>query len=345
MRVAFALGVVCLGLAAGASTAAAVPIQPGAFVEVGSHPCTLGFVFDGIDGADGREFITTAAHCVDNVGQHALDGRGTTIGRVALVGPGSAGPAGDVALIEIGISRVPSVRSAVRGHTDYPTGSTVAADTPGNDPISISGYGDPYVSKRDTREQRQGRLRFDDDLEFQALGPIATGDSGAPIVEISSGKAIGTVADLCYGDGADCDAARGPTVAHILDLAAGAGLPLRLRRAHDPLPRQLVIKAESQRLRTLRPIARLRATSSAIRVRMRRRATVRLRIQRRHPGYWSTVRVITRRLPQGTTAIHFGRAAGGRHLAAGHYRVAARLRFGSSAARRPVRVRFVVRGR
>src|ERR1051325_5572902 len=90
MRVAFALGVACLGLAAGASTAAAVPVQPGAFVEVGSHPCTLGFVFDGMGGADGREFITTAAHCVDNVGQHALDGRGTTIGRVVLVGPASA---------------------------------------------------------------------------------------------------------------------------------------------------------------------------------------------------------------------------------------------------------------
>lgn len=344
MRVAFAPGVACLALALPAPGALAVPVQPGAFVEIGSHPCTLGFVFDGVGGAEGREFISTAAHCVDAVGQHALDGHGTTIGKVTLIGPAFAGPAGDVALIEIGISRVPGVRPAVRGHLDYPTGSTVAADTPGNDPISVSGYGDPYVSDRDAREQRQGMLRFDDDLEFQAVGPIATGDSGAPIVEISSGRAIGTVADLCYGGGADCDAARGPTVAHILDWAARAGLPLRLRRAHDPLPQQLVVKAESQRLRSLRPIARLRASKTVIRVRMRRRATVRLRIQRRHPGYWSTVRVLTRRLPQGTTAVHFARAAGGKRLRPGHYRVVARLRFGLSAARRPVRAGFVVRG-
>jgi hypothetical protein len=345
MRVGFALGVATLALAILAPAAVGVPVQPGAFVEIGSHPCTLGFVFDGVGPADGREFVSTAAHCVDNVGQHALDGRGDTIGRIALVGPAAAGPAGDVALVEIGITRVPKVRPAVRGHVDYPAGFTTAADTPTNDLISISGYGDPYVSDRRSREQRQGRLRFDDAFSFQAVGPIATGDSGAPIVQVSTGKAIGTIADLCYGGGADCDASRGPTVQGILRWAAQAGVPLRLRRAHDPLSHQLVIKAESQRLRTLRPIARLRARAGRVRVRMRRRATVRLRIQRRHPGYWSTVRVLTRRMPQGNTVIRFARAAGGKRLRPGHYRVVARLRFGPQAARRPAKTRFVVRGR
>ena len=343
MRAAIALGAAALALAGSAATAGAVPIQPGAFVQVGSHPCTLGFVFDGVDAATGREFINTARHCVDVVGQHALDGRGDTIGKVVYIGDASAGPAGDFALIEIGISRVRSVSSAMRGHRNYPTGYATRNDTPDWDPIAISGYGDPWVKEQRTREQRTGRLRFDDAFSFVAQGPIATGDSGAPIVQVSSGKAIGTIADLCFGGGTDCNAARGPTVAGMLPLLARAGLPLRLRRAGRGPPRELAAKAKAQRLRELRPIARLRAGPGEIRIRMRRRATVRFRIARRVAGRWTTVRLLRRRVPRGTTTIHFARGSGPRRLRTGRYLVVARPAYGRPAARRPARARFVVR--
>jgi hypothetical protein len=343
MRVTFALGVTCLVLAGHAATAGAVPIQPGAFVQTGSHPCTLGFVFDGIDAAAGHEFINTARHCVDGFGQHALDGRGDTIGKVVFVGDPAAGPAGDFALIEIGITRLRSVSSAVRGHRNYPTGFTNAPDTPDWDPISISGYGDPYVKDRQTREQRRGHMRYDNAWSFVAQGSIATGDSGAPVVQLSSGKAIGTIADLCFGDGADCNAARGPSVAGMLALTARAGLPLRLRRAGQAPPRQVVIKAESQRLRALHPIGRLRAIAGEIRIRMRRRATIRLRVARRAAGRWVTVRMLRRRLSRGTTVVHFARGAARRHLRPGRYLVVARPAFGAPASRHPVRTRFVLR--
>ena len=345
MRVALALGVASLAMAGFASTASAVPIQPGAFVQVGSHPCTLGFVFDGVDGAAEREFISTARHCVDGLGQHALDGRGDTIGKVAFVGDESAGPSGDFALIEIGITRLRSVSSSVRGHRGYPTGWTTASDTPDWDPIAISGYGDPWVKDRDTREQRRGRLRFDDAGSFVAQGPIATGDSGTPIVQVSSGKAIGTIADLCFGEGADCNAARGPTVAGMLAVTARAGLTLRMRRAGQRPPRQLVIKAESQRLRALHPIARLRARAGEIRIRMRRRATVRIRVARRVDGRWSTVRMLQRRVSRGTTAIRLARGSGRSRIRAGRYLVVARPAYGPLKSRGPVRTRFVVRRR
>jgi hypothetical protein len=343
MRAAIALGVVGLALASSAATASAVPIQPGAFVQAGSHPCTLGFVFDGIDAAAGHEFINTARHCVDAIGQHALDGRGDTIGKVVFIGNASAGPAGDFALIEIGVTRLRSVSPSLRGHSGYPTGWTTVDSTPDWDPIAISGYGDPWVNDPDTREQRRGRLRFDDAGSFVAQGPIATGDSGAPIVQVSSGKAIGTIADLCFGGGADCNAARGPTVQGMLAVTAKAGLAMRLRRAGQPPQRQLVIKAESQRLRALHPIARLRASPSRVTVRMRRRATVRLRISRRVDGRWSTVRTLKRRLSRGTTVIRLARGAGRSRLRSGRYLVVAQPAYGAHASQGRVRTRFVVR--
>jgi trypsin len=343
MRVLLAAAGACLGLACHAGTALAVPIQPGAFVQVGSHPCTLGFVFDGTGAMDGREFISTARHCVDVIGQHALDGRGDTIGRIAFISSASANPGSDFALIEIGITRLRSVSPALRGHSAQPSGSTTAAETPDSDPIVISGYGDPFVKERRTREQRTGRMRFDDAGSFVAQGPIATGDSGAPIVEASSGKAIGTVADLCFGGGADCNAARGPTVQGMLALTAQAGMPLRLRRAGEPPPRRLIVKAESQRLRALHPIARVRASARTIQLRMRRRATVRLRVACRVAGRWVTVRRLVRRAPRGTTVIHLARASGARRLRQGRYLVVARPAYGRPESRHPVRTRFVVR--
>jgi hypothetical protein len=349
MRAALALAVACLPAPGLAAIASASPIQAGAFVQTGSHPCTLGYVFDGVGGAAGREFISTAGHCVDGIGQHSLDGGGNTIGKVAFVGDLAAGPPGDFALIEVGISRVLSVRPYLRGHKTYPSGFTRASDTPDWDPIAISGYGDAYASDKERREQRTGRLRFDNAEEFNAVGPISTGDSGAPIAQIRSGNAIGTVSDLCFGAGSDCNAARGPTVEGMLGWTLHHGLPLKLRLADSPPPARVVIKAESLRRRMLHPVARVSVRPRAIRAgatatvhfRMRRRATVRLHLLRRVAGRWTSARTVVLLARRGENVVRVRRAADGKRLRPGRYEVRVRAAFGGA----PVRARFVVRRR
>jgi hypothetical protein len=245
---------------------------------------------------------------------------------VAYIAPARSGPGGDFALIAVRNRWVARVRPYLRGNARYPTAFTRATETTAGESLRISGYGDAYEATPESREDRTARLRADDEWEFRAVGPIGTGDSGAPLVALRSGKALGIVADLCFGPTTGCDSARGPTVQGMLESARRSEFPVRLRRATDPLPREVAsrVPRRAQALRDLRVRPRVARPGSAMRAvfYLRRSGRVRLRVDRRFEGRWAKVAAWTRRARRGTNSLRLSRSVVAR-LRSGSYRIAA----------------------
>lgn len=217
-----ALAIVALAALLPMHAANAGSIQPGDFMQNGDKGCTLGFVVtSGVD-----TYFLTAAHCVD-VPSEVVLADGTVVGDAVAEGSSvdePPDPADDWALVQVRPHLLSSVVSAVRGGST-PTGVATSADTGLGDLIKHSGYGIPWDITNLTREQRYGVLWSEDDGTWASIGPDTFGDSGGPVVHVSSGKALGLVSRLCLGT---CTSI-GPTIAGIFDRAAAIGYPLQLR--------------------------------------------------------------------------------------------------------------------
>jgi hypothetical protein len=205
-------------------------VQPGEYIETivdgAASGCTLGFVFDGVGGsAAGQVFASTAAHCVDAVGDPVKLSDGSVFGTVAVIGDANSIP-NDYALIEVSSEFLDRVSPAVKGYPEFPTGSTVSADTALGDKIQISGYGTGFDLTAATRQSRQARLTYDNADQAGVLAPIIYGDSGGPLVHSASGKALGLVSRACLAD--VCEEV-GPTVEGILGRLAAQGFEVQLR--------------------------------------------------------------------------------------------------------------------
>jgi hypothetical protein len=208
-------------LVAPAGAGAAVTLQPGAYHETAAGSCTLNFAYTG---PSGETLLGTAAHCVESVGQAVYDIEGVHFGNVAWIGDQDTTEK-DFAFIEVLPAHVGRVSAAVKGHPQYPTGSTVPADTVLGDSIQLSGYGLGYGTTQPTQEKRQAVFGSDDTQTYSVSGPIHWGDSGGPLVHIETGKALGIVSRLCLGPCTE----EGPTVQGILDGARAAGFAVTLR--------------------------------------------------------------------------------------------------------------------
>ena len=204
--------------------AAAQTIQPGVFAASEVGGCTLNFVYDGTGANAGKTYIGTAAHCVEQVGDQVWLDNGEVIGTIAYLGDQSTVGA-DFAFVEVKPELVGRVSAAVKGHPSYPTGVTTPQETDAGDDVQISGHGVGYDLTTTTQEKRTAILGYDDDAEYDVIGPIHWGDSGGPLVHIASGKALGIVSQLCLGTCTEM----GPTVAGMIASAAENGFGVRLR--------------------------------------------------------------------------------------------------------------------
>ena len=217
-----------LGLAAATllpatpASAAGGYIQPGDYMEAGDSACTTNFVYDG---AGGKVYLGTAAHCVSSVGQDVKDINGTVWGDVALIGDENS-TAADYAFIEVRSAHVSRVRAWVKGYPSYPsTGYTTPTDTTRGDLIQISGYGLGFGFTSVTQEKRLASHMGDSTSIHTLSGPLIFGDSGGPLVHVKTGKALGIVSRLCTGPCTET----GPTVQGLLGLAAARGFNVTLR--------------------------------------------------------------------------------------------------------------------
>jgi Trypsin-like peptidase domain len=214
------LAAMAIAIALPGAAQAAVTLQPGAYMETDVGSCTLNFAYAG----SGKTYLGTAAHCVESIGQPVRDIEGTAFGRVAFIANADVTEQ-DFAFIEVDAEDLGRVSPAVKGHPQYPKGSTVPTDTLSGDTIQLSGYGLGYDTTPATQERRQAVMGFDDAELYTVTGPIHWGDSGGPLVHIGTGKALGIVSRLCAGTCSE----EGPTVQGILAKAASRGFPVTLR--------------------------------------------------------------------------------------------------------------------
>ena len=223
MRSLLLPAVVALSVLAPAGAAqAAQTLQPGAYHESDDGSCTLNFAYTG---PSGETLLGTAAHCVPKgVGTRVRDLDGVEFGSVSFIGNENDND-WDFAFIKVDSEDVARVSAAVKGHPQYPKGSTVPGDTTTGDQIQLSGYGLGYGTTRPTQEQRKAILGYDDTSYYTATGPIHWGDSGGPLVHIRTGKALGIVSRLCVGVCTEM----GPTVQGLIAKAASRGYSVTLR--------------------------------------------------------------------------------------------------------------------
>lgn len=213
-----AVAVVPLSSEAGMGT-----IQPGDAISTSVGGCTVNFVFDG----GGKVYIGTAAHCVSKLGEKVFSvvgGGCNDFGTVAYIGDADS-TARDFALIEVRSDCESKVSAAVKGHPQYPTGSTTYQETTLGDAVQFSGYGLGFGFTAVTQEERVGVFQSDNAHSYQLSGPTNFGDSGGPIVHVSTGEALGIISRFCTLACTDT----GPTVEGMLKHLADDGLPVTLR--------------------------------------------------------------------------------------------------------------------
>lgn len=220
-----------LGYVTPAARAAEV-IQPGSSITMGGSYCTLNWIYDGRDSQAGNVFGGTAAHCVSGVGQvvynssTSLGTQQTRIGTVAYVSSTL-----DSALILIDTVRHADVVASLKGHPTIPTG--VSTNSAVGDLIQFSGHGIGFHLTQQTQESRVGVLAYDDGTQHYVDGPVANGDSGGPVANITDGNtALGIVNTLGVAASSAFGAAVGEGGVSLPALFADAeanGFPIELR--------------------------------------------------------------------------------------------------------------------
>ena len=212
-----ALVVIATALVPGGARAADTLIQPGAEVNSSIGQCTLNYVFQG----GGALFIGTAGHCSKSAGDVMTDENGARIGTVAFrIESGDD----DFTLIRIDPARYGEVNPSVRTWGG-PTGSTISTQTNTGDVLLLSGYGVVFSTLAQTRG-RPGILAADTPTAYFAELPAIFGDSGGPVIEASTGKALGIVSGI--GLTIPPSTLLGPTVEGTLKTLAAHGLSVQL---------------------------------------------------------------------------------------------------------------------
>ena len=204
-------------IAPGGARAADTLIQPGAEVFSSVGQCTLNYVF-----RDGSTlYIGTAGHCSEHVGDVMTDANQARIGTVAFrIQSGDD----DFTLIRIDPARYGEVNPSVRSWGG-PTGFTVSSETNLGDILLLSGYGVGF-SLLDQTRGRPGILADDTPTAFYAELPAIFGDSGGPVIEASTHKALGIVSGI--GITIPPSTLLGPTVEGTLKTLAAHGWPVQL---------------------------------------------------------------------------------------------------------------------
>jgi Trypsin-like peptidase domain len=220
-------------------------------ITAGSTQCTAGFVFDGVEAQAGHVYLSTAAHCVESKGQAVLDADGAAIGTVVALGAAGNDEADDHrdwALVEVPTAAVSRIDPSLVGHPEMPRGGAAdAAHVLVGDPVQFSGWGQPWLTAS-LREQRTGTVMAYAEPRYSVRGPIFFGDSGGPVVDIASGRALGIVSlTIVVGPGprvAKLYETSGPTPSSIATQAAAAGLKVAVRtieRGKGALPAPAVV--------------------------------------------------------------------------------------------------------
>ncbi len=191
-------------------------IAPGDFMG----NCTLAFT---LDGANGDVYMLTANHCVTK-GQAVYHYGGITgpiwqedgstwiglgkaldrthLGTVVEVGGyGASGHyADDWALIKVRDAVEHRVVGQLRGApAAWPTGVSGHNEAIHGDPLYHTGWGQSYQQSEILRETRFGLLLYQDPTVYGGYSPTFFGDSGGPVTDVRTGKAVG----LVTGIGAD----------------------------------------------------------------------------------------------------------------------------------------------
>lgn len=221
-------------------------VQPGMLItRDGSAHCTGGFLFDGAGRLRGRVFLGLAAHCYeDHLGEVVNDEQGRRIGKVVYSHWKYTTFADDIALVEVDRAVWKRTSPEMAGHPGTPTGVGSSETVSVGDQVGFAGWG--FVTDRNstTREQRPGVLNSYDEKLWGAEGVMSNGDSGGPVVDVSSGAAVGSISNLCVplpvhdSDGykPGCQG-YGPTIEQFVRLATAQGWPITLRTARMGAPR------------------------------------------------------------------------------------------------------------
>jgi hypothetical protein len=182
-------------------TTACAGVRPGGLVEfrhADGGTCSLGFVYSD---KYGQLFITTAGHCVVPTGAYKLWAVGK--GPVAYVGGKAVGRAVyarndpedpyvyDIAMIQItkGVKVNPQVC-----HFGGPT--SASSTTARGDQVQV--YGNAQGLSEVLPARTLISLGNSNTYDAWIVGPSLFGDSGAPVVSASSGKAIGFITAIGY---------------------------------------------------------------------------------------------------------------------------------------------------
>jgi hypothetical protein len=193
-------------------TTACPGVRPGGFVTTSAGGCTLGFVYTD---RYKQTFITTAGHCIVGERQTRLwaPGKGPIakvggkpIGRFvyARLDPLEGGIY-DIGLIQVtkGVKVNPQVC-----HFGGPVG---ASSSKGRMTLELYGNGDGISLLLPARSLWTAGAP--DKYEIFADGPTMTGDSGGPILDAASGRAVGYVVAL--GAGYDLRNPNNPMAGHV----------------------------------------------------------------------------------------------------------------------------------
>jgi hypothetical protein len=130
----------------------------------------------------------------------------------------------DFSLIKIDAARYGEVNPAVR-NWGGPTGSTVSTQTNTGDVLLLSGYGLAFSTLAQTRG-RPGILANDTPTAYLAELPAIFGDSGGPVIEASTGRALGIVSGIAVT--IPPSTLLGPTIEGTLKTLAAHGFAVQL---------------------------------------------------------------------------------------------------------------------
>lgn len=166
------------------------PLRPGA--SLGGY-CTFNFVFYDAKLSRGQKpvaYIGTAGHCTDELGEPAeLEGVGR-IGTVVYDSDLVESPV-DFSLIRIDPKMIGRTNPEMLGWYG-PTGFATVDDLQFMDVVDLHGYG-LVLGENDVTRDRQGYLVDWTEDEYVVDMPAVNGDSGSPLLQDRSGKALGIV--------------------------------------------------------------------------------------------------------------------------------------------------------
>jgi hypothetical protein len=227
-----------------AAGAQAPKIQPGDWVTNGEQECSLGWLFDGSDGA---VYFSSVAHCA-RLGREVRVAQdpganppvaGNLLGRYSHLGvtDTASTPDEDVALIRVRDEMRDRVDGTLRGHPGVPKGVITTAEAAAGDVLRFAGWGSGFEGSAGTRERRQGVYVQGDEWAWSGPVPTAGGDSGGPVAHAATGHALGLNKGGSCGSGYFTGCWQyGPTIAALQRLAGGSGLVLKLRVADAAPP-------------------------------------------------------------------------------------------------------------